>query len=406
METNKIADLRGSAVCGIGRILKMFSRAAAVVSLLCLFANPQAQTSESPVSSQDLSFTKSSQLFEPAFTRRIFLRDFDGDGDLDAVFANCTLFDTRIWLNDGRGTFTATEQLLSKQAHGIDVGDLDGDGDLDIFITCHFYKKDTVSYNLPSKVYLNDGNAVFSDHPQAFGDSLLSGNEVTLFNIDGDRDLDALVRYYNEPDRIYLNDGKAHFSASNLVCPEAPAFGDLNGDGHLDAIVDVAGWGYEVWLGDEHGKFARSWQLADTTVAFTPVYPADLDGDGDLDAVVVNFGMRDCYPTRMWFNDGTGRFAVSSTELPGVFRGYVTFGDVNNDGFVDAVATGHDNQVFVWTNDGTGTLVDSGIRLGSKSDKNESAALGDIDNDGDLDIFVAEGRGGRNTIWFSELIRK
>jgi hypothetical protein len=84
----------------------------------------------------------------------------------------------------------------------------------------------------------------------------------------------------------------------------------------------------------------------------------------------------------------------------------VTFGDLNNDGFADAVATNHDNQVYVWVNDGAGLLVDTGLRLGSKSDKNEGAALGDIDNDGDLDIFVAEGRGGNNSIWINELIKK
>jgi hypothetical protein len=55
----------------------------------------------------------------------------------------------------------------------------------------------------------------------------------------------------------------------------------------------------------------------------------------------------------------------------------------------------------IWLNDGSGTLVDSGIRLGASSDKHESAAVADIDNDGDLDIFLAEGRGGQNTIWFN-----
>jgi hypothetical protein len=67
------------------------------------------------------------------------------------------------------------------------------------------------------------------------------------------------------------------------------------------------------------------------------------------------------------------------------------------------VATNHDAEAQIWLNDGSGRLVDSGIRLGDASDKHESAAIGDIDGDGDLDILLAEGRGGRNTVWFNML---
>jgi len=376
-----------------------------IISMLYSLALSQELTGESSAGSPRLSFAKSSQVFEPAFTRHILLRDLDSDGDLDAVFANCTLFDSRILLNNGGGEFSATEQLLSKQAHGIDVGDLDGDGDLDIFITCHYYVKDSVSYNLPSKVYLNDGKAAFSEHQQ-LGDSLLSGNVVHLLDIDSDGDLDALIDYYNEPDKIYLNDGKASFSASDLTYPECSTFGDLNNDGKIDTWVSIAGSGYEVRFGDGLGAFTKSWQVADSTVVISLAFLGDLDRDEDLDAVVVNFDRNGCYPTRIWYNDGTGRFTKSNVELPGVFRGTVTLGDLNNDGFADAVATNHDNYVYVWINDGRGCLVDTALRLGNKSDKNESAALGDIDNDGDLDIFVAEGRGGRNTIWINELVNE
>ncbi len=359
---------------------------------------------ESSTGGPQLSFTRDSQVFEPAFTRHILLRDFDGDGDLDAVFANCTLHDSRILLNNGQGEFTATEQLLSKQAHGIDVGDLDGDGDLDIFITCHYYIENDVPYHLPSSVYLNDGKAVFSKQEQEFGDSLLSGNVVNLFDIDSDGDLDAFVDYYNEPNKVYLNDGKANFSASNITYPDIPAFGDLNNDGYVDILAGVAGSGYELWLGDANGVFNKSWRFEDSTVAYTSMSLSDLDLDGDLDVVVTNFDRTDSYPTKILYNNGAGRLTDSKAELPAVFRGTVTLGDLNNDGFSDAVATNHNNQVYVWTNDGAGMLIDAGLRLGNDSDRNESAAIGDIDNDGDSDILVAEGRGGKNTVWINQLV--
>jgi hypothetical protein len=361
---------------------------------------------ELPDSSHQLSFTKSSQVFEPAWTRLILLRDLDTDGDLDAVFSNCTLFDSQVWLNDGHGTFTITDQLLSKQAHGIDMGDLDGDGDLDIFITCHYFFKDDVPFHLSSRVYLNDGSGRFHDSDQQFGDSLLSGNEVYLSDIDGDGDLDAMVDYYEEPNRIYLNDGAAGFSVSGNSYPDGSTFGDLNSDGHTDLLAVISGIGYEVWLGQGDGTFTKSWQLDDSTAMNGINSLADLDRDGDLDALLTRFYRSDRLPAIVLYNDGAGKLSRGAVDLPAISRGRVTLGDLNNDGFLDGIAASHGEQVQIWLNDGKGTLSDSGLRLGKESDRNESAALGDIDNDGDLDIFVAEGRGGRNVIWFNELTKE
>lgn len=379
---------------------------AATVLVATLLVSVRDGRCQSPVNSQQLSFTRSGQLFEPAFTRHILLRDFDGDGDLDAVFANCTLFDSRVWLNNGHGVFTATNQLLSRQAHGIDVGDLDGDDDLDLFITCHYYTKDNVPYHLPSKVYLNDGKGVFSENAQNFGDSLLSGNVVNLLDIDGDGDLDAMVQYYQEPDRIYLNDGKANFQLSNLSLPEYSTFGDLDKDGDVDILAIIPKIGYEVWLGNGDGTFTGSWTLMDSTATPSPISLGDLDRDGDLDAVVTKYFGNERLPTQIWYNGGAGKFERSKVELPDVFRGTVTLDDLDNDGSIDAVATNHGRKVQIWINDGAGNLIDTGIRLGEESDRNEGAALGDIDNDGDLDMFVAEGRGGKNAIWFNDLAGK
>jgi len=101
-----------------------------------------------------VSFEQSAQTFPSVPTFQIGLGDLDGDGDLDAVFANAGSNYSQVWLNDGSGHFTATGQQLTQQGHGIDVGDLDGDGDLDVFITRH-------NNTQLSEVYLNDGDAVF-----------------------------------------------------------------------------------------------------------------------------------------------------------------------------------------------------------------------------------------------------
>jgi len=355
---------------------------------------------QSPINSGQLSFTKGDQLFEPVWTRHILLRDFDGDGDLDAVFANCTGYHSQIWLNDGQGTFFVTEQILSEAAHGIDAGDLDGDGDIDLFITCHYYMENGEPRHRSSKVYLNDGKARFAENGQEIGDSLYSGNVVKLNDIDKDGDLDALVSYYKEPNKIFLNDGKGQFALSDFSYPDVSDFGDFNGNGTLDILARNRGMGFEFWSGNGDGTFTKIWERPDSALQYGLSHFCDLDCDEDLDIILTNFSLNEKLPTRVWYNDGSGRISVGA-GLPGVFRGTVSFGNLNNDSYPDAVATNHDAEVQIWLNDGSGMLVDSGIRLGAKSDKHESAAIGDIDGDGDLDIFLAEGRGGRNTLWFN-----
>jgi len=349
---------------------------------------------------RQLSFSRSDQSFEPSWTRHILLRDLDGDRDLDAVFANCTGYHSRIWLNDGQGNFSITEQMLSEAAHGIDAADLDGDGDIDLFITCHYYMENGEPRHRRSKVYLNDGKAGFVENGQIIADSLFSGNVVKLNDVDSDGDLDALVIYHKEPSKIFLNDGKGQFALSDFSFTDVGDFGDLNGDGALDILSRARGIGFEFWSGNGDGTFTMVWDQPDSSLQFGLSHFCDLDDDNDLDAVLTDFSLSEDMPTRVWFNDGSGRFSEGAS-LPGVFRGTVSFGDLNNDGYPDAVATNHDAMVQIWLNDGSGMLVDSGIRLGTSSDKNESAAIGDVDGDGDLDIFLAEGRGGRNTIWFN-----
>lgn len=373
---------------------------APIILGLILLILPSNGLCQSPTHSKQLSFTKSDQLFEPAWTRHILLRDFDGDRDLDAVFANCTGYHSRIWLNDGQGTFLITEQILSEAAHGIDAGDLDGDGDIDLFITCHYYMENGEPRHLSSKVYLNDGKAGFVDNGQKIGDSLFSGNVVKLNDIDGDGDLDALVIYYKEPDKIFLNDGKGQFALSDFSFPEGSDFGDLNGDGALDILARIMGVGVEFWSGNGNGTFTKVWERPESALQFGLSHFCDLDDDEDLDVILTDFSLSEGLPTRIWFNDGSGRFSEGGS-LPGVFRGTISFGDLNDDGYPDAVATNHNAEAQVWLNDGTGTLADCGMRLGTPSDRHESAAIGDIDGDGDLDILLAEGRGGRNTIWFN-----
>ncbi len=341
-------------------------------------------------------FVRSSQIFSPVSTCQVELKDFDDDGDLDAVFSNMGDNNSTVWRNDGSGYFTDSGQRLTPWGHGVGVGDLDGDGDFDLFITC-------ASDAHRSKIYFNDGGGVFTDSGQDLGDTGLSGNGVTLFDLDTDGDLDVHVIYYEQPDKIYRNNGNSEFTDSGMAVPEHTTFEDLDGDGDIDMFVKEHGVGYKTMLNNGQGTFSDHWQMAQPNATYGSVTFGDLDGDGDLDAFICNGdNSGNNYPTTILFNDGSGHFSDSGQALVVTSFGRAALGDFDGNGSLDAFITNLGFADQAWMNDGNGRFTDSGLRLsGALNNNTTHVSLGDLDNDGDLDAFVANFIDGRNEIWFN-----
>ena len=370
-------------------------------------AKPTPTTTEQPACQSaaptpGVAFEQSLQSFPGMNTFQVALGDLDGDGDLDAVFANAALGSSQIWLNDGRGCFTASEQALTPQGHGIGIGDLDGDGDPDLLIACDTYDNRTRR----SQVYLNDGRGIFDSPGEGLPDLSLSGNSAALADVDADGDLDAVVEYYEAPYRVYRNDGRGTFQDSSglPVADDAMlAWGDLNGDGHVDMFAKEPGVGYRTLLNDGQGQFTERWRMPEPDeILRGGIALGDLDGDNDLDAVVANGFQSTSYPTRVFTNDGTGRFDDSGRTLGLTKSAWLGLGDLNGDGHPDLYISNLGWPNEVWYNDGKGLLSDSGLRLGGDG-MTRMGALGDLDNDGDLDILVAYFDDGSCEVWFNKL---
>ena len=344
------------------------------------------------------------------------LGDLDGDGDLDA-FLGCfnrppdwagLCEENKVWLNDGQGKFSLGWSAPTGLGQAVALGDLDGDGDLDAFLGLGNVPFASV-HDIPNEVWLNDGRGNFSDTGQRLGRAGTLG--VTLGDLDGDGDLDAVTANVVGRSKVWLNDGTAKFTDGGQdLGTNSPvvALGDLDGDDDLDAYVGQAlNAPNQVWINDGQGNFSDSGQKLGRSFS-NRVRLGDLDGDGDLDAFVANgdqFGTNQ--PNKVWLNDGLGHFTDSGQELGSLLSNGVGLADLDGDGDLDAFVAntggnlcnrsapcGQPNKV--WLNNGAGNFSDSGQDLGSTG--SVSVSLGDLDGDGDRDALVGSHRVA-NVIW-------
>jgi len=332
-------------------------------------------------------FLDSGQNLGGSDSRGIAVGDLDGDGDLDVFVVN-RYAPHKVWLNDG-GAFTDSGQSLSNWVtYSVALGDVDGDGDLDAFVGM-------VGAN---KVWLNDGSGVFTDSGQNLGSAGTISMGVALGDLDGDGDLDAfVVNHSGQASRVWLNNGTGTFTDSGQSLSGsdgyAAALGDVDGDNDLDAFVVNGSGQAKVWLNDGAGTFTDSAQSLGSgakAVAF-----GDVDGDGDLDAFVGIYGANE-----VWLNDGSGVFSDSGQTLGSLASKGVALGDVDGDGDLDAFVINWLEAKTVWLNDGAGNFDDSGQALDSSS--SGSVALGDADGDGYLDAFVANLNDETNKLWINQ----
>ena len=325
-------------------------------------------------------FVDSGQRLGNEATWGVALGDIDGDADLDAVTAN---FDAGaiIWLNDGTAQFSDSGQRLGTgRCEMVVVADLDGDGTLDIVLG---------SWDAALEVWWNDGHGVFTAgrSPSIFSKCLSLG--VADLNADGRPDI-----FVGSPGRdfVLLNRGDRTFAsgASGLGSTETGgiAFGDMDGDGDPDVVV--AGWNEpgRVWANDGTGALTGLSVFDATELHVHGAALADYEGDGDLDAFFA-IASRVTDKT-VWLNDGTGQLTAAGFAFDPESRQDIAVADFNLDGRPDIAEAigmgGTPAPSRVWLASESG-FVDSGVRMGLAFAGR--IASGDLDRDGDQDLFLA-----------------
>lgn len=364
-----------------------------------------------------LNFVTSFTFERPPRVHEIALGDLDGDGDLDAYLnigsggGEPYIRPDYILFNDGTGRFNVSQQFAgSWPDRGVTTGDLTSNGLTDILL-------DIDGGSLV--FYINQGENNFQLPRSSSAGGFLSGTapeprgvmrmkpELADLNSDGHLDVFAAGCCGREralrPEGgehllpyslVWLNDGSGNLNSNRQIIGEmgsnAVALGDLDGDGHLDAFLAngrtlTASGQYlintpnTVWFNNGAGQFQDSGQRLGDTESMA-VALGDVNGDGFLDAVVGNRGSDE-----VWLNDGAGNFSDSGQRLGGDVTEAVYLSDLNGDGYPDLVVDG-EKSVWVWMNDGEGQFSrEQHINYGLY----EAVALGDVTGDGLVDIFVA-----------------
>jgi hypothetical protein len=342
--------------------------------------------------------------------------DLDRDGDLDVVSASTSNEDYEViaWQNGGapfEGLWAQNDVGASDASlYYVAVGDLDNDGDLDVVSA----GSQGASYQIMA--WRNDRPSTFSGTwtSNNVGTSLRSVWEVRLGDLDKDGDLDivgAIDSGTGYEIFVWQNEGTpftgtwtSNGVGDSTADVNSVALGDLDNDGDLDIVSgSESEEDYEVIAWQNDGTpFGGTWTQNDvglTLASLSSVALGDLDNDGDLD-IVSGGSVQEDYEVIAWQNNGTpfgGLWSQNDVGASDAGISSVELGDLDNDGDLDIVSgnsAGSASKVVVWQSDGTPF---SGLwtahHMGTADDHLYSVALGDLDNDGDLDVLTGSAYG-------------
>ncbi|MEK6795111.1 MAG: VCBS repeat-containing protein [Spirochaetota bacterium] len=308
----------------------------------------------------------------------------------------------------GSGVFTeiGTGSLQTGSVSCDALGDIDGDGDLDLIVSGEYVTTYT-------KIYRNSGGSFSEIFPGTLT-GVRSGS-LALGDIDGDGDLDLVLTGNNgviNIGKIYRNNGSGSFSEINAgslatVRDSSIALGDLDADGDLDLILTGFGATHvaKIYRNNGSGQFSEIYPGSIVAVRYSAIALGDIDNDTDLD-VIVTGDTGAGYCSKIYLNNGSGSFSeVNSGTLHSVANGEIKLVDVDGDGDLDLILTGDDNGSSphvgkIYQNNGEGSF--SEIYPGSIIGLiGASIAIGDIDGDGDFDIIV----NGMDGIFYTKIYR-
>jgi len=256
------------------------------------------------------------------------------------------------------------------------------------------------------KIYTNGGNGNYGEIGPGTLEGIASGSTI-LGDIDNDGDLDLIITGQDSAavriSKIYRNNGSASFTeigggSLENVYLSATSLGDIDSDGDLDLILTGLNTGgaytSKIYSNNGSGGFVETGAGSIIGVAFSSIVLGDIDRDGDLDLVLTGASGPFADVSKIYTNNNGSGIMVEKDpgSLDGMYFSGISMGDIDDDGDLDLLmagdTTGSGSRVSrIYTNSGTGNFGETG--MGSlQIMRDSSVSLGDIDQDGDLDLVL------------------
>lgn len=319
----------------------------------------------------------------------VAVADFNGDGDLDLLAGHLVSDDLVTVLGNGDGTFGPHHPTMGSP-HEIVLDDFDGDGRLDMASSSEF--ADVISVVLAAPGGGVDGAQMRAAVSYPTGQDpldIVSGD----FTGDGAPDLAVVNSGFGQNRvQLFVNNGDGSFAAptnhpvgSNVTRLVADT---MNADAHLDLVVVSATDQLHVLLGNGDGTFTGG---LDYSTWFAPVDAVTGDFNGDLITDVATNHNATTTEVQIWLGNGDGSLAAPLDIALGNFfvGGNLGAADIDADGDLDLLgANGGGLALWVLRGNGDGSF---GAIEGHTHPAQDALdlALGDVDDDGDIDAVVA-----------------
>ncbi|CAF0955106.1 unnamed protein product [Adineta ricciae] len=323
--------------------------------------------------------------------------DFNKDGYMDLMVSNYQRETLGLFLGFGNGSFNVQYEWGSPQklaCRSIASGDFNEDGNIDILVANDDLNR--------VEIYFGNGVQSVTKIVALSTGNLSTPSYVRVGDFNHDQHLDIAVADYGTMNvAVFLGFGNASFArlvlytTNGAIAPRVMAIGDLNNDGNIDIVVgDGDSYNIGIFFGSTNGTFSSIVTYAIISQPFiSSINIIDLNNDNALDIVMTDWGLsnNNLGTLAILYGHGNGQFAVLKTYIIGLNTepSFAAFADFNQDTRMDIVTANYYSDslsvLFRLSNEpfATATMYSTGNQSNP-----DSLAVGDMDNDANLDVIV------------------